>query len=312
MRTALAALAATALLSITACSSAGDGGDAGGSSADEAMSASVAEPQPGEAMADADVPAAESATDNLARRASTVAASAPAPLARSVISTGNVALRSEDVAQALFDVGQVVDEVGGEVESEKTETDEAGEVARSRLVLRVPSARFDEAMGGLKKAADLVTSGSNSQDVSTEVLDIDIRVQVQRRSIERISLLLDRAESIRDIVSIEGQLSRRQADLASLERQQSHLADQTSMSTITVSLERTPTKSAAGGEQDDEAGFGSGLDAGWEALKDFGVGLATVVGAVLPWTLVLLVLAIPGRLVVRRLRRRPATAVPAP
>jgi hypothetical protein len=303
MTRALALLAAASLLALTACS---------GADNDEAADFASTGGSASEAPAPAEREAGDSSVAGAADLGGQAdSAAKPAVSTRSVIATGNVALRSPDVAQALFDVRQVVDQVTGEVAEEKTDTDKSGEVVRSRLVLRVPSASFDEAMESLKGAADLVSAGSTAEDVTTQVLDVDVRVRVQRRSIERIELLLDRAESIGDIVSIEAQLSQRQADLASLEQQQAYLADQTSLSTITVSLERTPANAAPADEKDDEAGFLTGLDAGWDALKTFGVGLATFLGAVLPWTLVLLVLGVPGWTVLRRLRRRTTTAPPA-
>lgn len=307
MRRTLATFAAAALLALSACSSSGDGGDgeSSGGSADVAAEG----PAPAAAERDADG-AALSSTADLAYADSAEAAEKPAEAAaeRSIISTGNVALRSDDVAQAVFDIGKVVDSLRGEVEEKNTETDKTGEVVRSRMVLRVPTADYADAMTALEGSADLISSGGSSKDVTTQVLDVDIRVQVQRRSIQRIALLLDRAESIRDIVAIEAQLSQRQADLASLEKQQDVLADQTAMSTITVSVERTKEPAPAAEQDEDEAGFLTGLDAGWDALKTFAVGVATFLGAVLPWTLVLLVLGLPGWTLVRRLRRRPAPA----
>ena len=96
--------------------------------------------------------------------------------------------------------------------------------------------------------------------MTTQVLDIDVRVEAQQRSIDRIQVLFDNATSIKDIVSIEGELSRRQADLASLQAQQRYLADQTSMSTITLAVERTPAKATKPKpKDDDEAGFLAGL-----------------------------------------------------
>lgn len=235
-----------------------------------------------------------------------------APTARAVISTGNVALRSPDVAQARFDVQKVVDRYRGEVSQERTETDKEGEINRSRLVLRIPSAGFADAMTALEDAADLISSDTNREDVTTEVIDVNVRLRVQRRSIARISLLLDRAQSIRDIVNIEGQLSRRQAQLGSLERRQAYLADQTAMSTVTVSLERTPDKKPAAVKAKDATGFVAGLKAGWSGLSHVAVALATASGALLPWAVVALILAIPGWPLTRRLlRRRTAPVTPA-
>jgi hypothetical protein len=231
-----------------------------------------------------------------------------------VISNGAVQLRSDDVGKAVFDVRNVVDKYAGEVEASSTETDDEGSALRARLQLRVPTAQFDNAMQDLGDVATLVASSGNTEDVTTEVLDRTIRIQVQRRSIDRISLLLDRATSIRDIVNIEAQLSQRQADLAVLEKEARYLDDQTAMATINVSVERTKDKKPAHHQDKDDSGFFAGLSSGWDGLTTFSEGLATVVGALLPWLVVAGVLAIPGLPLYRRLRRREVApgASPAP
>lgn len=239
----------------------------------------------------------------------TPAAYAPETLTpRSVISTGNVALRSDDVAQTRFDVQKVVDNYAGEVSEEQTDTDDDGTVKRSRLVVRIPTADFARAMKDLEDAGHLITSSTHTDDVTTQVIDVAVRLRVQRRSIARVTTLLDRAQSIRDIIAIESQLSRRQAVLGSLERRQAYLADQTTMSTITVSLERTPEKAVVVKKKEtDHTGFVPGLKAGWDGLSAIAVGVATALGAALPFLAVLLVLLVPGWPLVRRLRRRRTT-----
>ncbi|MCD4526719.1 DUF4349 domain-containing protein [Nocardioides sp. cx-173] len=305
-RLTTAALAVLLVTTVAACSSgSGESRDSGGG---DAASSEAEAPARG---ADADRPDGLSALDDSTGRN---VATGPADVAdvadeRKLISQGNVQLRSEDVEQALFDVQQVVDTVAGEVVQKDTATGEAGAATRARLVLRVPSARFDEAMAGLEDAADLVTSSSNVQDVTTKVLDVDIRVRVQRRSIQRIEVLLDQAESIRDIVAVERQLSTRQADLASLERQQAYLADQTAQATITLSIERTKAPADKAEEKEDREGFVAGLDSGWTGFKNVTVALATALGAALPFLLVLALLAWPARLLVRRLARRRTSPV---
>lgn len=308
---ALAACAGTD--SDSSGSAAGDSGsvspETAGGGADTDESAPV--PAEAEALRDSDS-RAFAANDSLSVEDTALQEETGAvPQEQSLISTGNVALRADDVGQARFDVQKVVDALAGEVAQEKTEADKSGEIERARMVLRVPSADFAEAMESLEGVAGLISTRTNVDDVTTEVIDTDIRVELQRRSIDRIQLLLDRAESIRDIVSIESQLSRRQADLGSLEQQQAYLADQTSMATITVSLERTPVKPKQE-KVEEEKGFFAGLDAGWTELKEVTVTGLTASGAVLPFALVLLLLAIPGVPLLRRLRRRVSPATPTP
>jgi hypothetical protein len=187
------------------------------------------------------------------------------------------------------------------VAEEKTRTDDDGELVESRMVLRVPVADFDAAMAELEDVAQLASSSRSSEDVTGEVIDTEVRIRAQSESLKRVELLLARAQSIRDIVAIEAQLTRRQADLDSLKARQAYLADQTSLSTITVFLERKPDGER---EEDDETGFLAGLANGWDGLKAFTTGAATVVGTLLPFTLVLLVLGVPAWLLVRSLGRR--------
>jgi Domain of unknown function (DUF4349) len=330
-RTTLAAAAALTVLGLAGACAAGSDSDSGDDSGGAGAAPAAAGGNTGgstksEARASRDVAAYDQSGDldtalvdgvaeggiaapSPASVAAEQPAEAPADDQQKLISNGNVQLKSDDVGQAIFDVRKVVDTYAGEVDANATETDDEGDPLRARLQIRVPTAQFDASMQDLERVATLIASSGNTEDVTTEVLDRDIRVQVQRRSIERISLLLDRAVSIRDVVAIEAQLSQRQADLAVLEKEQRYLDDQTAMATINVSVERTKEKKAAPPtKKDDDSGFFAGLTNGWDALQTFGVGLATVLGALLPWMVVVGVLAIPGIPLLRRFRRREPTA----
>jgi hypothetical protein len=305
-RTAVAAGAAIVLFVLSGCSSSSDDAASGGDSGDSQAVAREAAP----AQTEQEATAPDGGVADVASQNGGADASGEPPVdQQKVISTGNVQLRSDDVGQAIFDVRKVVDAHGGTISEEDTETDKDGDPFRSRMVLRIPTADFDDAMRELEEVAPLASSKRGTADVTTQVLDIDVRVEAQQRSIDRIQILFDNATSIKDVVSIESELSRRQADLASLQAQQRYLADQTSMSTITLAVERTPKAAKPKPKDEDEAGFLSGLSDGWGALKTFLVGGSTVIGALLPWLVLMLVLAIPGWPLFRWLRRRePAAA----
>jgi len=266
-------------------------------SADRAMSGGSA----------SDAGAASQREGGIATAADTVSSRPPAAQ-RSVISKGTVVLRSTDVAGARFDVRQIVDQYGGEVSEEQTDTDRDGEVVSAHLVLRIPAADFGEAMADLEDVADLRFSGRSAEDVTTEVIDTRVRLRAQRRSIARIETLLDRAQDLRDIVLIESQLTRRQADLDSLEQQAAYLEDQTSLASITVDVEHERVAT----DDEDRTGFLAGLSAGWHGLVAVAVALATAAGALLPWLGVLVLLALPGWPLLQWLRRRREAPAEAP
>ncbi len=187
----------------------------------------------------------------------------PAVQTRAVISTGSVELRGADVQAARDEVEAIVSAHGGQIDDERSTSDDDGELRTTHLVLRFPSADFAATLDELKKVADLQSATSKSEDVTTQVIDNDIRVRAQARSIKRIEQLLDRARNIRVIMAIEAQLSRRQAALDSLKSQQTWLSNQTSLATITVEINRTDVPVA----EDDHSGFLAGLSAGWHGLQ---------------------------------------------
>jgi hypothetical protein len=229
---------------------------------------------------------------------------------QALIKTGAVALRSDDVGKTRYDVQVLVDEHNGQIADDQTETDKTGAPLRARMVLRVPVDQFDDVMGKLARLATLASTTTTSEDVTTQLIDVEARIKVQQASVDRVRQLLARAQTIRDIMAIESEVSRRQADLDSLTQQEAYLKDQTSMSTIKVDIEREPD-AVAPKKKDDDSGFLAGLAAGWSGLKTSVVAVATVVGAVLPFSVVALVLGLPVWLLVRRLRRTPPPA-PAP
>lgn len=219
------------------------------------------------------------------------------PMTRAVISTGQVSLRPESINRARSEVMRLVSSWGGIVADEQSSSDDHGRIVDSTMTLRVPTAKFSEAMNAFADLGKVDQQSRKSEDVTTKVIDNDARVRAAERSIRQIENLLGRAEKLSDIIAIESDLARRQADLDSLKSQQAYLSDQTSLSTINVYLNRTRH---AQREPDDARGFLAGLDDGWTAMKSATVVLLTGVGAVLPFALVLLVLGVPVWLVVRR------------
>ena len=306
-RTARLLVALTMTASLAACSS----NDMSTSGGDASMPERASVDTNAEPLSDSD--AANDSTASLAGGAGAAekpAARTPA-IQRSVISSGTISLVSDDVAEARRDVQRVIDSQRGTVAEERTETDDKGAATYSRLVIRVPSGSFAATMLALEKAAELRRSQVGSEDVTTQVIDTDVRVRAQESSLRRIEQLLARATSLKDIVWIESQLTQRQSELDSLKSQQAWLADQTSESTITIDIERKADASEKKKEEEEDTGFLVGLKGGMKALGASTAAVAAIIGAVLPFVVVLAFLGVPMWLLVRRsARRRPARPAP--
>jgi hypothetical protein len=176
--------------------------------------------------------------------------------------------------------------------------------SESVITVRVPEPQLETALSRIAAVGHELDRSTSSQDVTASIADLNSRVSSQTRSVARIRDLMNRADSLQDVVLLESELSKREADLESIQAQQRVLSDQADLATITVTL-RTPNSVVAAAKDDD--GFLAGLRQGWHAVAASTTVVLTVLGALLPVAVVLVLLGWPGYLLFRRLRPRATT-----
>ncbi|MEU1254944.1 DUF4349 domain-containing protein [Streptomyces chartreusis] len=292
---ALADLLLATALALTGCSAANDSGGDSKAAAGEA------------ARADSDAGVQEGApgTGSDAAKATT-----PAKVTAShIIRTASLTVQVKEVPKALDEARTTAENAGGYVGNETTTRDEEGH-EHTRVVLRVPVDKYAEVLADLEGAGKLIERSAKAQDVTDQVVDVESRIKSQQASVARIRELMDQATKLSDVVTLEGELSRRQADLESLLAQQASLKDRTSLATISLTLSETPVKKAA---KDDDPGFLDALAGGWNAFVTMLRWIAVAFGALLPFAAVAVLILLLWLKVLRpRLPRRPATVPASP
>ncbi|MDN0197363.1 DUF4349 domain-containing protein [Streptomyces sp. S.PNR 29] len=285
---ALAGLLLAAALALTGCSAADDSGGSGAGDSNAAASqADAKEGAPGSGAG------------------GTKASAAPKVTASHIIRTASLTVQVKDVPKALDAARASTENAGGYIGNETTTRDEEGH-EDTRVVLRVPVEKYEQVLADLEGTGKLLDRNAKAQDVTDQVVDVESRIKSQRASVARIRELMDQATKLSDVVTLEGELSSRQADLEALLAQQASLKDRTGLATITLSLSETPVPKAA---EDDEPGFVDALAGGWDAFVTMLRWLAVAFGAVLPFAAVTALLVLLWLRVVRpRLPRRPAPA----
>lgn len=156
-----AALLTALLLGLTACAGGSGGGDAASSDAEAPEAVADGRGLAYAADEDAAMDSAGGSTASRADTGSTGSTGETTLREPAIISSGTVSLRADDVADARFEVQKIVDRLGGQVTDSETSTDEDGGVRDARLVLRVPSSDFTEAIDALEAVADLEASSTS-------------------------------------------------------------------------------------------------------------------------------------------------------
>jgi hypothetical protein len=229
------------------------------------------------------------------------------PAGRDIVYRGQISVRVKNVTAAASKVESLTTAVDGVVFAEET-ANVPGSPSESSatLTLRVPPAEFRPMLKKLAGLGDRLSQTQTAEDVTTQVIDTKSRVATQTRSVARVRTLLAKANTIGEVVQIESELAKREADLESLEAQLARLTDITDLATIEVSLVG-PGAEAPVDEED--LGFMAGLRGGWDAFVQIVLVGLTVLGALLPFLLAAAFIAVPAWLIFRP--RRPAAVPPA-
>lgn len=265
-----------------------DSGSAGGGGASAVGSA----PEPAGGTA-------SGAADKAPNGFDAAAVNAPGP---SVIRTADITVATKTVPAKADQARLIVTSVGGSVDGDDRTS---GADASARMTLRVPPDQLGAVLARLSALGTEKSRHSSTNDVTTQVADVDSRVRSALAAIAQLRDLYGKATRVADIIAIESELSQRESDLESLQAQQRALSGQIAMATVTLDLvmPSMPTQHAR-----TQHGFIGGLTGGWHAFARAAAVLVTGIGAALPF----LLLAALGAACALAVRRRRATRLPGP
>jgi hypothetical protein len=309
-------LMAVVVLSATACSAAPNLTNLRNTSAPAATSApsrGQAASQPGAAAGapasnDAAAPSQPAPGDKALERAETSASQAQ-PLERMVIRNAQLAIEVSDVEGTIGQVRQIAQQSGGFVSASNTriETSNGQERHVAELTIQVPSEDVDATLSALRGLGKVSTETSGSQDVTEEYVDLDSNLRNLQASESAILRLMDRAERIEDVVSLQRELTQIRGQIERIQGRKRYLERRTDMATISLSLRLPP------GEGSQPGGVWNPLtyaQRGWQASLTVLRVVAEVALVVLAFSWWLIpILALAGYIVLQR--RRPRAAPPA-
>jgi hypothetical protein len=193
--------------------------------------------------------------------------------AAQIVKTGALSLEVADIDQSTTLARAAVAGLGGSVS--QSNRSGSGDYTTASITFRIPSAKWDDALSALHKIGSKVLSeDTNSTDVTSQVIDLDARLDNLKRTEAALQTIMDKAVLMADVLAVQNQLTQTQGQIEQLTAQRDHLTNQAAMSTLTVTFQlpsKTVITQAAQGwtlsGQIDEAGA---------ALVRIGQGLATI------------------------------------
>jgi hypothetical protein len=156
-----------------------------------------------------------------------------APIEQRIIKTGEVSVEVPEVQTAVGQVRAFALELGGYVGgSQAGSRDES-----ATMTLRVPAARFDEALERLRGLeGEVVAEATRESDVTRQIVDMQARIDNLEASEASYRTLLERAERIEDVLAVQSRLDGVRGEIEQLEAQLQDIEGDADLSTLTVSL----------------------------------------------------------------------------
>jgi hypothetical protein len=154
---------------------------------------------------------------------------------RMLIWKAHLRIQVWSVSNAVSEASALAERQGGFVE-QKSDTGEES----ATVLLRIPAKRFQAALANLETLGTVMYRNIEGEDVTEQYIDVEARLKNKILLRDRLQQLLQTATTVKDILSIETELSRVLADIDSMEGRMKLLKGQVDYATVSLSLERKP------------------------------------------------------------------------
>lgn len=200
---------------------------------------------------------------------------------REVITTGEVKVSVKDPQAVAQKISAYAESIGGRVDNRTEHGD--GDDASAFVTVRVPSTKVTATIDRLKTYGTVDNVSLQNDDVTAQAKDLDARIDALRLSIDRLEKIMGNSDTSAELIKAESALTKRQEELESLEAQRKEIADQVSLSTLSIDLSQKERPDAV-----EPGGFKGGLTEGWNGLVSTVNNVVEVAGVLLPWAAIAL------------------------
>lgn len=155
---------------------------------------------------------------------------------RKIIYTADVSIETEQFDDAISTIRGLLDTAGGYVSSTSQWGSSSDGSRRGSYTCRVPSDHYREFISGLSGAGNVYSLNEYTDDITTQYVDVQARLDSLEVQKERLEELAAEAEDIEVLLSIEDKLSDVLYQIESYTAQMRTYDNQVDYSTVTIDL----------------------------------------------------------------------------
>lgn len=226
-------------------------------------------------------------------------------LDRKIIRNADLLVETDDPAGGQRRITEIADSYGGFVVTSESRQSSGGESVT--VVARVPSSQFSAAIEAVRGVGKIKQEKVTGQDVTEEYIDLEARIRTKKALEAQFLEIMKQARKVSEALEVQREIGEVRTEIERLEGRRRFLDNQSSLSTLTVTLQRPAPLVAAttsGFTQSIKEAFGDGVDVATAIV----LGLIRLIIVLTP---VVVLILLPLVLIARYLwRRRRAVVVP--
>jgi len=162
------------------------------------------------------------------------------PENRKWVITVDISAETEDLDASLEGVMEKVSALSGYVENQSIHNGSAYAQRRYRsanLTLRIPADKETEFTQGISDITNVVSSSRNADDITLQYVDTETRVTALETERDRLLELMEQAETMSDLLEIEGRLTDVRYELESYASRLRRYDNQVDYATVYLSIQ---------------------------------------------------------------------------
>ena len=233
---------------------------------------------------------------------------------RKLITTVNMSAETEDLDTTVASVENKVKELGGYIESSNIYNG-SGNYRSSRsasLTARIPANRLDAFVESVEGSNNIVSKSVNVDDVTLTYVDIESRKKSLKTEEKRLLEILEKAETVEDIIAIEDKLANVRYELESIESQLRSYDNLVDYSTVYLDIQEvavfTPVEKESAFTRM-QKGFMQSLEDVGDGLVEFCIWIVTHIPQIIVFTIVIAAVVLIIRAIVRGGKKKKAEKI---
>ena len=225
-------------------------------------------------------------------------------------------LEVDDMTKGIDGVVALADRHGGQI-YERTINIADDRSSSASFVIKLPPKEIEAAIAELDAIGARRTVSQGTEDVTSQVVDINARLDTAQASLDRVRKLLEAATDLGQVLSLESQLTERETLVEQYQAMKRAIDERVSLATLRVHLSLSPepvAKAVAPPKPSSKPAIGKSFKSGWHGFVTALAAILIFIGYTAPF----LVLAAIGALVLipvtrhQQRARRNRSAVPPP